>query len=316
MKILLAEDDRVTLRLIQSQLQRWGYEVELAENGERAWERLNAPEGPRLALMDWMMPALDGVQVCSRLRASNREGYTYVILLTSKNRPEDLAAGLDAGADDYVIKPFDATELKARLKVGERVIGFSEALLEANSLLKTMALTDALTRLLNHGASMMRLEEEHARQDRTGLPLSVLMADIDHFKAFNDTHGHEAGDRVLEAVARAFRRACRPYDVVGRYGGEEFVVLLPATDAPRALVVAERIRAGVAGAPVVYDGRQLKVTISIGTASLEAGRVCGADTLLRAADHALYRAKAAGRDRVCGAIQEDWQHEEGQDRIP
>lgn len=297
----------MTRRLIQSQLQRWGYDVDVAEDGEGAWGILNAPEGPRLALIDWMMPALDGVQVCSRLRASSREEYTYVILLTSKSRPEDLAVGLDAGADDYVVKPFDATELRARLKVGERVLGFSDALLRANSQLKTMAVTDALTGLLNHGASLIRLEEEHARQDRTGLPLSVLMADIDHFKAVNDTYGHEAGDRVLAAVAQAFRGACRPYDVVGRYGGEEFVVLLPATDAPGALVAAERIRSGVARSLVSYNGHELRVTVSLGAASLKSGRVCEAEDLLRAADHALYKAKAAGRNRVCEALQEDWQ---------
>lgn len=306
MKILLADDDRVTRRLIQSQLQRWGYEVELAEDGERAWEILASPEGPRLAVLDWMMPILDGVQVCSRLRGMNREGYTYVVLLTSKSRPEDLAAGLDAGADDFIVKPFDATELRARLKVGERVLGFSEALLKANSLLKTMALTDALTGLLNHGASLTRLEEEHARQARTGAPLTVLMADIDHFKVFNDTHGHEAGDSVLAAVAQEFRRACRPYDVIGRYGGEEFVVLLPSTATSEGLLVAERIRTGVEGAGVLYDGLVLRVTVSIGAASLEASCVCEAQTLLRAADHALYRAKAAGRNRVCLALQNDW----------
>ena len=263
---------------------------------------------PRLAVLDWMMPILDGAQVCSRLRGASREGYTYVIIVTSKDRPEDLAAGLGAGADDYVMKPLNATELRARLKVGERVKGFSEALLKANSLLKTRALTDDLTGLLNHGASLSRLVEEHALQDRTGLPLSVLMADIDHFKAFNDTQGHEAGDHVLAAVALAFRGACRPYDVIGRYGGEEFVVLLPATTAPQALVVAERIRTGVERASVPYDGRELRVTLSLGAASVEAGCACEPQALLRAADHALYRAKAAGRNRVCEALQEDWQH--------
>lgn len=308
LKILLADDDRVTRRLIQSQLQKWGYEVDVAENGERAWEILASPGGPRLAVLDWMMPLMDGAQVCSRLRTAGTEGYTYVILLTSKSRPEDLAAGLDAGADDYVVKPFDATELRARLKVGERVLGFSEALMKANSLLKTMALTDALTGLLNHGASLTRLEEEHARQGRTGFPLAVLMADIDHFKNFNDTHGHEAGDCVLAAVAQQFRSACRPYDVVGRYGGEEFVVLLPATAAPEALLVAERVRTGVEGAAVPYDGLELRVTVSIGAASLGASSICEAQSLLRAADHALYRAKAAGRNRVCQATPDDWEN--------
>jgi len=291
-RILLADDDRVTRRLIQSQLQSWGYDVDVADNGERAWEILNAPEGPRLALIDWMMPGLDGVQVCTRLRASSREGYTYVILLTSKSRPEDLAIGLDAGADDYVVKPFDAIELRARLKVGERVLGFSEALMKANSLLKTMALTDALTGLLNHGASLTRLEEEHARQDRTGHSLTVLMADIDHFKAFNDAYGHEAGDRVLAAVAQAFRGACRPYDVVGRYGGEEFVVLLPGSDLDAGRLLAEKLRMVLETQPFSDVGH---VTCSFGVAEYAPGD--NMDALMKKVGRCLYHAKASGRNR-------------------
>ena len=298
MKILLAEDDRVTRRLLESQLKKWGYSVLLAENGLEAMEILNRPDGPRLALLDWMMPKLDGTEVCSRLRQSGREDYVYVLLLTSKSRREDVAAGLKAGADDYVVKPFDPVELKARLKVGERVVGFSQGLLSANGMLRTLAMTDELTGLLNHGAILKRLHEEHSRHGRTGLPLGVIMADIDHFKAVNDTYGHEAGDRVLATVAGAIRAGCRPYDVLARFGGEEFVILLPATDLGHTATVAERIRALVEEARTPLEGQELGVTISLGVACLRSSRPIAPEGLLRSADRALYKAKNAGRNRV------------------
>ena len=300
-KILLADDDRVTRRLMESQLRRWGYKVMEAVDGEEALEILARPDGPRLAVLDWMMPKLDGAEVCRRLRAVGREDYVYVILLTSKNRKEDLAAGLEAGADDYVAKPFDHVELRARLRVGERMVGFSQGLLSANAMLRTLALTDELTGLLNHGAILARLREEHGRTSRTGLPLGVLMADVDHFKSVNDSLGHAAGDLVLKRVARAIRAACRPYDVVGRYGGEEFLVLMPVTDGPHALAVAERIRAAVASWPVSEGNRELRVTISLGVSVLGGATPPSPEAVLEAADRALYRAKNDGRDRVCSS---------------
>ncbi len=299
MKILLAEDDRVTRRLLESQLKKWGYSVLLAEDGEEALEVLGRPDGPRLALLDWMMPKLDGTQVCVHLRESGREDYVYVVLLTSRSKKEDVAAGLEAGADDYVVKPFDPTELKARLHVGERVIGFSQGLLSANAMLRTLAMTDDLTGLLTHGAILSRLHEEHARHSRTGLPLGLIMADIDHFKAVNDTFGHDVGDEVLAYVAGAIRRSCRPYDVVARYGGEEFLIILPATDMAHAASAAERIRTTVKKGAPGLRGPEHGVTVSLGVACLRFNRPMSPEELLRCADQAMYNAKKEGRDRVC-----------------
>jgi two-component system, cell cycle response regulator len=302
MKILLADDDRVALRLIESQIERWGFKAVLAGDGQAAWDALDKPDGPRIAILDWMMPKLDGPQVCAKLRASGREDYVYILLLTSRGGRDDIAAGLEAGADDYLVKPFDPVELRARLGVAQRVVGFSQGLLSANAMLKTAALTDELTGLLNHGAVMGRLREEVSRHSRTGLPLGILMSDIDHFKVFNDSYGHCAGDRVLEVVARAILSACRPYDIVGRYGGEEFLILLPATGRVQTALVAERVRASVAAAPASYEGAHLHVTMSVGTSCLEAGKASTAESLLKDADDALYSAKASGRDRVCEAV--------------
>lgn len=299
MKILLADDDSATRRLIQSQLCTWGYQVVLAEDGERAWEELCRPDAPRLVVLDWMMPGIDGVQVCRRLRSAFREDYFYVLLLTIKSRPEDIAEGLDAGADDYVIKPFNAHELRARLKVGERVIGFSQSLLSANAMLRTLALTDELTGLLNRGAVLDRLRDEYERHLRSGLPLSALMVDIDEFKKVNDKYGHEAGDRLLASVATTIRMACRPYDVVARLGGDEIAILLPATSRKHALDAAERIRAAVEAMKVKHGKSVLAVTISVGSASSHPSASGAPEDLLRVADQGLYRAKDGGRNRVC-----------------
>jgi two-component system, cell cycle response regulator len=302
MKILLCDDDKVALRMMEKFVRRWGFNPLTASDGEEALDALNQPDGPKIAILDWMMPKLDGTEVCARLRASQREDYVYVLLLTSRSGRDDVAAGLDAGADDYLVKPFDPSELRARLGVAERVVGFSQGLLSANSMLRTAAMTDKLTGLLNHGAVKGRLEEEIARHARTDVPLGVLMCDIDHFKTFNDTHGHAAGDAVLRVVAAAIRGACRPYDVVGRYGGEEFLVLLPATGHVQMALVAERVRANVAACLVRYGDMDLHVTVSVGASCLESGKTEPAERLLKEADDALYDAKHRGRNRVCEAV--------------
>lgn len=299
MKILLCDDDHVALRMMERLTRRWGFTPVTASDGRHALEILGQEDGPKIALMDWMMPEMDGTQVCTRLRASQREDYVYVLLLTSRSEREDIAMGLDAGADDYLVKPFDPSELRARLGVAQRVVGFSQGLVAANAMLKTVAVTDKLTGLLNRGAVMGRLDEEVSRHTRTDLPLGVLMGDIDHFKAFNDTYGHAAGDAVLSAVAAAIRGACRPYDVVGRYGGEEFLILLPATGHAQMTGVAERVRAAVASTCIRYGGQDLCATVSLGAACLESGKLEPAERLLKEADDALYKAKHEGRNRVC-----------------
>jgi two-component system cell cycle response regulator len=307
MRVLLADDDRTSRKLIESYLERWRYQVTVVEDGLSAWEILQRSDAPRLAILDWMMPGMEGAEVCRRVRAEVKEPYIYIILITVKDSVQDLTLGLEAGADDYVAKPFDPGELAARLKVGERVIGFAEGLLSANAMLKTMALTDDLTGLLNHGASITRLREEYSRHDRSGLPLSVIMADLDHFKKVNDQLGHDAGDEVLRGTAQVMRQACRPYDILGRFGGEEFIALLPATSSATGLAVAERLRQRVEKSPVQIRSQSVDVKVSLGIATVTKGSMAiGDKALLHAADAALYRAKKKGRNRVEMASQEDF----------
>jgi len=296
-KVLVAEDDPVSRRALEAFLRRWGYDVKLAQNGVEAWNALQEESAPRLAVLDWMMPGMDGVQVCREVRKRGPEPYVYILLLTAKDQKQDVVEGIEAGADDYLTKPFDAHELKARLRTGRRIIELQQELIRAREELRVQATRDSLTDLWNHAAILDILRREIDRSRREGTPLGVLMADIDHFKRINDTRGHMAGDQVLRQVAESLKGAVRAYDSVGRYGGEEFLVVAPGSDVASTLQLAERLRAavreatagGVAASPV---------TLSVGfTSTAELGE-SDWDVLLRVADGALYEAKSAGRDRV------------------
>jgi diguanylate cyclase (GGDEF)-like protein len=296
LKILVADDSVVSRRLLEETLQRLGYEVVLAADGHRALDILMLPDGPRLAVVDWMMPGLDGLEVCRRVRQRTAP-YAYLILLTARDRQEDVLAGLDAGADDFLTKPFDAVELRARLRSGERVLELQEALFAAVEALRHQATRDALTGLFNRGLILDGLARELHRADREEKALSVVIADVDHFKRVNDTHGHLAGDAVLRQIAERMRLVLRGYDLIGRYGGEEFLAVLPGCDLARAVQVAERMREAVAAEPVDAMGSPVPVTVSLGVASA-ARTGTDAFALIKAADDALYRAKARGRNSV------------------
>jgi diguanylate cyclase (GGDEF)-like protein len=295
MKVLIAEDDVTSRLLLKKVLSRWDYEVLATSNGAEAWEALQAPDAPRLVVLDWMMPELDGVEVCRRLRQLETEQPPYVILLTARGGTEDIVRGLDAGANDYLGKPYDPEELRARVEVGRRFIELNERLLEAQHALEVLARTDALTGILNRGAIVQLLDAELARATRENAPLSIGMLDIDHFKRVNDTYGHAAGDDVLREVVTRAQTVLRPYDHLGRFGGEEFLVIIPGTEGPEALEILERIRAVVSAAPIAVQGNELTVTVSLGGAT-SSGEP--AEQLLVRADDALYAAKEQGRDRV------------------
>jgi two-component system, cell cycle response regulator len=297
-KILLAEDSVFARQLLRDTLAAGGYEVVLAEDGERAWQALQGADAPSLALIDWMMPGLDGLEVCRRVRAAAREPYVYIIILTGRERPQDVVEGLAAGADDYLKKPFDNQELHARIRTGRRMVELHQQLIAAREALREQATTDALTGIANRRTILETLGRELERARRAGTSCAVVFVDLDHFKRVNDTHGHAAGDAVLRQAASTMRSTLRPYDLLGRYGGEEFVVVLPGCDVAGARAVAERLRAAVAAAPTVTGELTLRVTCSLGVAV--GGGATGVDRerLLSAADAALYRAKQAGRDRV------------------
>jgi len=297
MKVLVVDDDPVSRRLLQVSLGQAGYEPAIVDNGARAVELLGQPDAPRLVVLDWMMPDMDGVEVCRAIRRRPPEPYVYVLLLTAKGRLEDIIEGLDAGADDYVTKPCDVRELTARLRAGRRILELQDQLVEARERLRIEATHDSLTGLLNHGAVLDTLHREVLRSAREGTDLAVIMADLDHFKLVNDTHGHAVGDEVLREAARRARATVRGYDSIGRYGGEEFLVVVPRCRIPAGAELAERLRVCVCEHPFHTSIGEIAVTISLGVAASQSPTMPHA-SLLHAADEALYRAKSAGRNRV------------------
>ena len=295
-RILIAEDAPVSRRLLQALLTQWGYSVEVAKDGVEALEALLRPGAPQLAILDWEMPGLSGPEVCHRARARSDAEYCYLLLLTSRDGRTDLVQGLRAGADDYVTKPFDPGELQARLRTGERILALQRQFLEAQEALRLQASRDSLTGLYNRRVVLERLDEELARAGREASELSVLILDADHFKRVNDRYGHQAGDDTLHELASRLGSVLRPYDSLGRYGGEELIAVLPGCDEEGALEVAERMRSAVDSIPLATRAGPVPLTISIGSATWS-GRGNG-DTLIARADEALYRAKSAGRNRV------------------
>lgn len=294
MRILVADDNSAFRQQLTDSLARWGYEVQVAADGLTAWRMLQAADAPTLALLDWMMPGMDGLRICEEVRRQPGGRYRYLILMTARADKSDVISGLEAGADDYLIKPLDEHELRARLRAGRRILELQEQLLAAQESLRHQATHDPLTGLLNRGAIVEALGRELARAHREGKPVGVLLADVDRFKAINDTWGHPAGDAVLREVGRRMAASLRPYDALGRYGGEEFLAVLPECDAAALGRLAERLRHCVGEAPVGLPGEFVPVTLSLGGAA----GVRDADELLREADAALYRAKRAGRNRV------------------
>jgi two-component system, cell cycle response regulator len=301
LKVLAAEDNPVFQSMLRAMLTKWGYQAVTARDGNEAWEALQAEDGPRLAVLDWMMPGLDGVEVCRRVRATPRQSYVYLILLTARTESQDLVEGMDAGADDYLTKPFEAHELRVRLRAGRRILDLQQQLLAAQEAMRVQATHDCLTRFLNHGAILESLDKELARSSREHQPMAVLMTDLDHFKTINDTHGHQCGDAVLREAAERIRSAIRNYDIVGRYGGEEFLLVLPGCQGSDAQAHAERIREALASRPFSACGNALPVTCSVGVSYRSAPTPADAGSLIHEADMALYTAKRSGRNQVAMA---------------
>lgn len=311
MKILIADDEPLSRRLLEKTLQKAGYDVVAVPNGLAAVEQLCKSDGPRLALLDWEMPELDGPAVCREIRKKKELGYVYMILLTSKGLKTDIVAGLGSGADDYLTKPFDPEELKARLRTGQRILHLEGRLVEARENMRFKATHDALTSLFNRGVIMDLLGREISRSRREHVPTAIMLCDLDHFKRINDSHGHLIGDEVLQEVARRLLLSVRSYDYVGRYGGEEFLVILNNCDAVSAPGRAEEIRKAISDSPVQTSIGPFPITMSMGMHQTEKWGFRSVEELLHDVDLALYAAKAAGRDRVCFAkpeISSDGEH--------
>jgi two-component system cell cycle response regulator len=298
MKILIADDEAMSRRLLQKTLERAGYQVSTAENGREAADQLCGLGGPKLALLDWEMPKLDGPGVCREVRKKKEHSYIYMVLLTSKEAKEDIVAGLESGADDYLVKPFDTAELKARLRTGLRILDLENRLVEAREEMRFKASHDALTTLWNRGVVMELMGQELSRSHRENGTTVIVLCDIDHFKSVNDSFGHLIGDEVLRETAKRLLASVRSYDFVGRYGGEEFLVVLNNCDPAFAMARAEEIRNTIAQHPVETSSGPVTVTMSLGLLLSHEWGSRSVEELLQEADKALYSAKAAGRNCV------------------
>jgi diguanylate cyclase (GGDEF)-like protein len=298
MKILVADDDQVSLMMMRRMLVQTGYDVVTAQDGWTAVESILEENGPRLLLLDWMMPELSGPEVCKAIRTRSGQGYIYIVLLTAKDSKADLIAGLEAGADDYLTKPCHPEELRARLRTGQRVLRLEDGLVEARDEMHFRATHDALTSLLNRGAIMDALSTKlrESRAQRTGF--SVLLCDVDHFKAINDTYGHPVGDQVLRELARRLQRTTNA-GAVGRFGGEEFLMVFDQCGAERLATSASEVCAIVRETPFQTSMGPLQVSISAGALCVSPHDTISApDQVLQRADLLLYQAKKEGRDRV------------------
>jgi diguanylate cyclase (GGDEF)-like protein len=297
-KILVAEDEPTSRHTLSAALAKLGYEIEIAGDGRAAWEALQRTDAPEIAILDWMMPDATGPEICRRLRARESGPYVYVILLTMMTERSALVEGLDSGADDFISKPFRLPELYARLRAGQRVIDLQRELLAGRAQMEKVAAYDFLTGLLNRRSILEKLGHEIARAERESAPLGVIMMDLDHFKRINDSYGHMQGDQVLQEAARRLSETVRCYDSIGRYGGEEFLLVAAGADLDATAGIAERLRRAIADEPMQVGDGQLQVTGSFGASAAFAGAPGGAKQLIEAADRALYRAKNAGRNRV------------------
>jgi len=298
-RVLVIDDSPVYRRLIAGYLREWGFEVTAAENGAEGWKILGQPNSPNLVLLDWIMPGMDGVELCRKLRAQRSSDlYVYMILVTSKENPTDLLTAMEAGVDDYLVKPFNEQELKARLLVGQRIVGLQRELIEARESMHHATTYDRLTGLLNRQEIVEFLRRELARSSREKKPVSIILADIDLFKMVNDQLGSLAGDEVVKEVGRRLRSRLRAYDGVGRYGGEEFLLVLPGCDLTSALIRADQVRSFVSSKPVEGLAKSRTVTVSMGVAVASGDTDADIQLLLNQADAGLFKAKRNGRNRV------------------
>nr|WP_320049607.1 diguanylate cyclase [uncultured Desulfuromonas sp.] len=300
-KVLLVEDSRTQALRFQFMLQTHGFEAVVVGNGREALDRLKQEYFP-IIITDWVMPEMDGVELCQAIRSRKYDGYVFIFLVTSKDDPDDIVAGLQAGADDYLTKPVSELELMARLNTAKRVIDLERSLKKRNEEVLHLSVTDALTEVHNRSYFNTQCPSFIARAVRSREPVSCMICDVDHFKQVNDTYGHLAGDRVLQVFAGCLKEQVRQgLDLLVRYGGEEFVVILSDTDSEGAITAAERMRQSIAQLSIPWEGNTISITASFGVVSYQPASMAhllSVEQLMSAADEALYSAKEAGRNCI------------------
>ncbi|HIE25395.1 MAG TPA: diguanylate cyclase [Anaerolineales bacterium] len=300
LKILVVDDEQIDRRIVEKILTRLGHSVIFADNGESAWQKIQE-EPIRFVITDWNMPLMNGIQLIKKIRSTTLSGYVYTIIITSNAKNEDIVAGLYAGADDYLTKPFNPAELEARVAVGERMLALEDGLMQANNQLEKLAMVDSLTGLLNRRAiyKFMRGELERAR--RVSEPISIIFLDIDNFKKINDEYGHLTGDEALKLIANVIQKRSRAYDNIGRWAGDKFLIVLPGATATDAEKAAQRIIESIFVTKLALpQGGILSLSACAGvvTQSKMTGAIALLDNLIQGADEALYRAKRAGGNNV------------------
>jgi diguanylate cyclase (GGDEF)-like protein len=296
-RVLIAEDDKLCRTILEKNLRKWGYEIISTEDGKEAWKAIQE-NNIQIAILDWIMPKIDGVELCKKIREKKWDEYIYLIMLTVRNKQSDIRKGFAAGVDDYITKPFDTHELKARLQTGKRIISLQNQLLDSQKKLQEIATHDTLTNLLNRYEILNVLTDEFHRSLRENKPVSTVMLDIDFFKKINDSYGHDVGDEVLVEVASRLKGTLRRYDKVGRYGGDEFLAILPGCSLDNAKRIAERLRRIVCKDRIKTGAGQLYVTVSVGCASSESHSHKSIEYLVKFSDKAMYHAKNMGRNCV------------------
>lgn len=297
-RILVVDDNRDNVEIIATRLRFRGYEIDEASDGATALERVRTAP-PDLMLLDVMLPDIDGYEIARRVKNDEGMPFIPIILVTARDTTQDKVAGLDAGADDYLTKPINFPELEARVRSMLRIKKLQDEIELKNRELERISISDGLTGLFNHRHIHALLHEEFERADRIGELITVAMFDLDRFKSVNDNHGHQAGDRVLEQMSEILRQSAREIDRLGRYGGEEFMTILPGTSIDDAEVFVERVRHEVQRTNFnVGKEEPLKMTISVGIATYPDPAISDPETLIRLADEALYAAKTTGRNRV------------------
>lgn len=298
MRVLVVDDDAVSRQILRAVLEHSGFEVVEFHDGLEAWEYLQR-DPIRLIITNWMMPHMDGLELTRHIRAAGFLSYIYIILVTGNDTKAEVVNGLGAGADDYLIKPFDVKELAARVAIGKRILDLEDWHKDSLTTMEHMAMHDSLTELLNRRAIYTHAEAEMNRAKRSNQSVCLAMVDVDNFKHINDRFGHLAGDRALHLVAERLVSSVRNYNWVGRWGGDEFLLVMPECNEEVARLVCERILSSVRGEHILLqEGQSVEIHVSIGAVVVAGDEILPLDTIIQQADEVLYRAKQAGRDQL------------------